>query len=209
MFARKTHVDIDFHLLSIGNREGWKKWELLLPKIIKYIDRPYKEEPSKSALKLLKSSNVSQCQQICCVLLLLNNHLRPTKVTRTFKPSVLFAQEEIISFAETDEQVYEKVKALNAINSRYGIPSIARIVVRGKDLTLLAGIFEVHYNETIYKLDSAAKAIDVLVKLNSVLGLPFSRISGLVWNFICSFVYDLQIPEQYESIIKIKRYLDS
>lgn len=148
-------------------------------------------------------------QQICAVLLLLNNFLRPTKVTRSFKPSILFAQEEIVSFAVTDEQALEKVKELTSIHSSYGISSIARLVVRGQDIKSLTGIFEVYYEGTIYRLDTAAKAIDVLVKFNSVFGLRFSRISRLVWNFICSFIYDIPIQEQYDSINKLKRYLST
>lgn len=130
-------------------------------------------------------------------------------MTRAFKPSILFAQEEIISFAQTDEQAAERVRELNATCASYGISSIARLVARGENIEILTGGFEVHCDGTIYRIDSAANAIDLLVKYNSVFGLKFSRISRLVWNFICSVLYEISIPEQYEAIIELKRYLAS
>lgn len=146
-------------------------------------------------------------EQISAILLLLNNFLRPTKVTKTFKPSILSAQEDIILFADTDEQAAEKLAEVNSTYSQYGFSPIARLLFRGQDIHSLTGVFEVHYKGISYKLDTAARAIDVLVKLNTIFGLEYSRITRLVWNFICTFLYELPVQEQYESINKLRRYM--
>lgn len=141
------------------------------------------------------------------VLILLNNELRPTKVTKKFKPSILAAQEDIILFAETDEEVASKIKELETTYTSYGFRPIPRLVFRGKNLQALRGIYEVRYRDTVYQLDSAVQAIDTLVKFTTVFGLEYSKICRLVWNFICSFIYDIPVAEQYEAINKLKRLL--
>lgn len=128
-------------------------------------------------------------------------------MTKTFKPSILSAQEDIILFAVTDEQALERLELANSSYAKYGFSSVARLLFRGESVKSLSGVYEVHYNGISYTLDSAARAIDVLVKLHTVFGLEFSRISKLVWNFICSYLYEMPVPEQYESINKLKRYL--
>lgn len=155
----------------------------------------------------LKLTHIVLGEQISAILLLLNNFLRPTKVTKNFKPSILSAQEDIILFADTDEQALEKIDELNSTYTQFGFSPIARLLFRGQNIRSLTGVFEVYYKGVTYKLDTAARAIDVLVKLNTIFGLEYSRISRLVWNFICIFVYELPVQEQYESINKLRRYL--
>lgn len=204
------------------------KWDAFLPKIVDYLDQPFKDELSKDLLRFIKSpaadkSNLEVFLRnienlivflyyildsiISAVLILLNNVLKPTKVTRTYKPSILSAQEDIIFFAETDNQVVEKITEFNSTYASLGFSTIPKLVFRGKDITSLVGVYEVHYKGIVYKLDTAARAIDVLVKLSTIFGLEYSKICRLVWNFICSYVYDLAVPEQYESINKLKRFL--
>lgn len=133
--------------------------------------------------------------------------MKPTKVTRTYKPSILSAQEDIVFFAETDDQVVQKINDCNSFYESLGLSTVPKLVFRGKDITSLNGEFEVHYKALVYKLDTAERAIDVLVKLNTIFGLEYSKICRLVWNFIRSYVYGLAVPEQYDSIIKLKRFL--
>lgn len=200
-------VDIDFKLLKLGNKNGMNKWDAFLPKIVDYLDQPFKNELSKDLLRFIKSPAADKNSIISAVLILLNNVLKPTKVTRTYKPSILSAQEDIIFFAETDNQVVEKITEFNSTYASLGFSTIPKLVFRGKDITSLVGVYEVHYKGIVYKLDTAARAIDVLVKLSTIFGLEYSKICRLVWNFICSYVYDLAVPEQYESINKLKRFL--
>ncbi|XP_062715110.1 uncharacterized protein LOC109622138 [Aedes albopictus] len=83
-----------------GNTEGFgdgiERWKNAFPKLVQYLDRPYKDEFSKSILESLKATDTHINTKNCSILLLLNNILKPTKNTRNFKPSVLVAQEEVI-----------------------------------------------------------------------------------------------------------------
>ncbi|XP_065084640.1 uncharacterized protein LOC135706888 [Ochlerotatus camptorhynchus] len=200
-------IDIDFKLLKLGNDKGINKWDQFLPKIIEYLDKPYKDELSINLLGFIKTPGADKNSIISAVLILLNNVLKPTKVTKTFKPSILSAQEDIIFFAETNGQAVQKINDFNSSYESLGFYTIPKLVFRGKDITSLSGGYEVHYKSIVYKLETAERAIDVLVKLSTIFGLEYSRICRLVWNFICSYVYDLVVPEQYESINNLKRFL--
>lgn len=48
-------VDINFKLLKLGNYKGINKWDLFLPKIVEYLDKPYKDELSTNLLRFIKS----------------------------------------------------------------------------------------------------------------------------------------------------------
>ncbi|XP_062565876.1 uncharacterized protein LOC134228112 [Armigeres subalbatus] len=200
-------VEIDFKLLKLGEDNCINKWNHLLPKIIRYLDQPFKDDVSVTLLNLIKSPDTNKDSTISAVLILLNNVLKPTKVTKTYKPSILSAQEDIIFFAESDHQVVQKINDFNATYESLGFQSVPKLVFRGKDVTSLSGRYEVHYKSIVYTLDTAERAIDVLVKLSSVFGLEYSRICRLVWYFICSFIYNIAVPEQYECINKLKRFL--
>lgn len=141
------------------------------------------------------------------MLILLNNFLLPTKVSKTFKPTVLAAQEDVIFFASSDAEASQKVKDFNVASYKLGLKPTPKLVFKGKDLKSLTGAFEVHYQHIVYRLDSAIAAVDVLVKFNTIFGLEYSRISRLIWNFICSFIYKLPVPEEYASINSLKRFL--
>lgn len=144
---------------------------------------------------------------ICGVLLLLNNELRPTKVTKKFKPSILAAQEDIILFAETDEQAACKINEFETTYASYGFQPVPKLVFKGKSFKELTGSYEVRYKHINYQQDSAAGAIVIFVKIVAVFGLEVSKICRQVWNFICSIIYEIPVAEQYESINKIKRLL--
>lgn len=145
--------------------------------------------------------------KICAVFILLNNHLLPTKVTKTFKPTVLSAQEDVIFFASSDAEATQKVSDNNAALCKLGLKPTPKLVFRGKDFKTLTGVFEVHYQNIVYRLESAVRAVDVLIKFSTVFGLEYSRISRLVWNFVCTFIYKLPVPEEYPSINSLKRFL--
>lgn len=207
MFLVASWVDIDFQLLGIGNGDGISKWNTILPALVTHLSRSYKDELSKTVTEHLNSPDLSQDSAICGVLILLNNELKPTKVTKKFKPSILAGQEDMIIFAETDDAVASKIKEFESTYTSLGFQVIPKLVFRGKNFHTLNGIYEVHYEGVVYQLDSAARAIDALVKITTVFGLQYSRISRLVWNFICSFIYEIPVAEQYDSVNTIKRLL--
>ncbi|KXJ71642.1 hypothetical protein RP20_CCG020066 [Aedes albopictus] len=200
-------IEMDFRQLAIGDSEGLRKWSFILPTLVAHLSRPYQDDLSKAIAEHLNSSSPTQDSVICGVLMLLNHELQPTKVMRNFKPSVRTAQQDVILFGITDEQVKAKLIEREAMYALYDIPIGPVLVFRGNDFRTLTGSYEVHYEGIVYRFDSAVRAIDVLVKFSTVFGLEYSKICRRVWLFICSFIYDLPVAEQYESIIKLKRLL--
>lgn len=53
-FLFSSKIDVDFRLMY-GIDDGVKKWNLAFPKLVKYLDRPYKDDFSKKILECLKS----------------------------------------------------------------------------------------------------------------------------------------------------------
>lgn len=137
------------------------------------------------------------------MLLLLNNILRPTKVTRTFKPTISFAQEEIIIFAETENDIRSKIETAYSMYATWNAPPIPKLVFIGKSTSTLTGSYYVVYKDLSYNAESVARAIDILVKMTLTFGLEFSRVTRLVWNFICSFIYEIPNQARYASVINL------
>ncbi|EAT34309.1 AAEL013428-PA [Aedes aegypti] len=202
-------VDKDFDLLAKGDKNGSRTWDLCLEKLIRFVKRPYKDTFSSDIVEQLVSSELDQNSKVCAILILLNNILLPTKVTKTFKPTILSAQEDVIFFAASDAEAIQKVNEYNETVCKLGLKPSPKLVFRGESFKTLTGVFEVHYQNIVYRLDSAVRAIDVLIKFSTVFGLEHSRISRLVWNFVSSYMYKLPVPEEYGSIIKLKRYLSA
>lgn len=145
----------------------------------------------------------------CSALLLLNNVLKPTKVTRKFKPSILAAQEEIILFAASDQLAAGVFTKFNEDYSKYGFQPVPKLIFIGEGVDSLGGEFQVRFQNFSYRFNSASRAIDVLVKFCAVFGQEHSRISRLVWLFISGFFYNIPVQEQYECINNLKAYLSS
>lgn len=51
---------MDFRRLAIGNSDGIDKWNLILPKLVTYLSRPYKDDLSKAVAEHLNSTERSQ-----------------------------------------------------------------------------------------------------------------------------------------------------
>ncbi|XP_021711615.1 uncharacterized protein LOC5566000 [Aedes aegypti] len=201
-------IEIDFKQLAVGDHEGLRKWSSILPSLVAHLSRSYQDDHSKAIAEHLSSNELDQDSMICGVLMLLNHELLPTKVRKNFKPSVLTAQQDVILIAETDDQVKAKLAEYETMYASYELPIVPKLVFRGKNIRELTGPYEVHYKGVVYRLDSASRAVDVLVKFSTVFGLEYSRICRLIWIFICSFIYDLPTAEHYESINKLKRLLE-
>ncbi|XP_058832953.1 uncharacterized protein LOC131690894 isoform X2 [Topomyia yanbarensis] len=112
-----------------GNADGVKKWNEVFPKLVQYLDRPYKDDISRDA-------------KHCSILLLLNKVLKPTKVTRNFKPSVLVAQEEVILFAASDESAAKVLEKFTDDYKKYGFQPVPKLVFIGKNVNSLGGEFQ-------------------------------------------------------------------
>ncbi|XP_058833277.1 uncharacterized protein LOC131691095 [Topomyia yanbarensis] len=158
-------IDIDFHLLYGINDEGIKMWDTSLSDIIQCFNIIHKDEHSEKMAKYLRSADISEDSQISTLLLLLNSILRPTKVKKDFKPTILFAQEDTIIFVESDSDSRSKVDAVYSVYETWSAPSIVKLVFLAPNTLTLSGRYYVVYKHLIYQVDSVARAIDVLVKM--------------------------------------------
>ncbi|XP_062554068.1 uncharacterized protein LOC134219364 isoform X2 [Armigeres subalbatus] len=138
-------IDIDFRLMY-GVTDGVKKWNNVLPKLVQYVDRPYKDDISKGILECLKAADTDINSKHCSILMLLNNVLKPTKVTRIFKPSVLAAQEEVILFAATDDLASATLDKFIDEYTKHGFQPVPKLIAIGENLTTLEGEFQ--FNST-------------------------------------------------------------
>lgn len=137
------------------------------------------------------------------MIILLNNLLPPSKVKKDFKPTVLFAQEDTFLFVDSEENVPIKVDEVNSKYEELGIPPCVRLIFVGSSAATLEGKYYVVYKELIYSLDSVARAVDVFIKTTLVFGVEFSRITRLVWNFICSYLYGVPGLAKYSQVLKL------
>lgn len=145
----------------------------------------------------------------CALLLGLNTILPPIPAGSRFKPTICVAQEDTIIFAECLEDAYNKVQNTYQNYADRNLPEVPKLVVLGNDLNDIRGRFLVHFKDFNYELTSAARAIDVIIKTTAVLGLPFSKVSKLLWHFLSSEVYGIPERESYASINKLRNYLRS
>lgn len=106
-------------------------------------------------------------------------------------------------------EVREKVESLYVAYAEQGFPVVPKLVFLGSGPENFTGSFYVCYKDIQYEFESAARALDVLIKVTAVFGLPFSKLSRLVWQFISDTIYGLVQKESYSAIIKVNRYLQT
>lgn len=145
----------------------------------------------------------------CALLLGLNTVLPPIPVGSRFKPTICVAQEDTIIFAECQVEADNKVQNKYHDYADQNLTEVPKLVILGNDVSNMSGRFLVYFKDFNYELTSAARAIDVILKTTMVLGLPFSKVSKLVWHFLCSEVYGIPERESYASINKLRNYLRS
>lgn len=145
----------------------------------------------------------------CALLLGLNTVLPPIPAGSRFKPTICVAQEDTIIFAKCEDDAHEKVQTLYCDYADRNIPKVPKLVILGSDINTISGRFLVYFQDFHYELPSAARAIDVVIKATAVFGLPFSKVSKLVWHFLSSDVYEIPERESYASINKLRNNLPS
>lgn len=145
--------------------------------------------------------------KICAFLLALNTVLPPIAAGYRYKPTVSVAQEDTIVFARSVEDAHSKVQTIYSAYAERSLPVIPKLVVLGDNLNNLLGRFFVYYGDIHYELPSAARATDVIIKFTAVLGLPYSKLSKLVWYSIGDIVYNIDHRERYASCVKFRNYM--
>lgn len=133
--------------------------------------------------------------------------LPPIAAASRYKPTICVAQEDTIIFADTLANAKRKVEAIYACYEERNLPIVPKLMAIGTGVSHIDGPFYVYFNDICYELNTAARATDVLLKLTSVLGLPFSKVSKLVWHFVSSYVYSIQQRETYAAIERLTKFL--
>ncbi|XP_062563830.1 uncharacterized protein LOC134226806 [Armigeres subalbatus] len=119
------------------------------------------------------------------------------------------AQHDTILFVESIEEITAKVQETYASYAERKIAVVPKLVVLGTGIDNIEGRFFVCFSDVCYELPSIARATDVLIKLSVVFGLPYSKVSKLIWHFIANSAYGIERPESYVTIIRLKAYLEA
>lgn len=130
-------------------------------------------------------------------------------VASRFKPTILVGQEDTLIFVDAKEQAQSKLQETYRSYTELDLPIVPKLVAVGRNLDTLQGVFIVWYGDLSYEFQSASRAVDVLIKLTAILGLPFSKISKLVWHFLSGYFYGIKQRESYASINKLQAYLET
>lgn len=135
--------------------------------------------------------------------------LPPISAGARFKPTICVAQDDTLIFAESVDDASSKVQQTYLTYAERKLPVVPKLVALGKDINSIQGRFFVFFKDFYYELPTAARATDVIIKFTAVFGLPFSKVSKLVWHFLSSEAYGLAERESYDSVNKLKNYLHS
>lgn len=141
------------------------------------------------------------------MLLGLHTVLPPIAAGSRYKPTICVAQEDTVIFAETLADAIDKVETIYSSYEERNLPLVPKLIAIGTGVSHIDGPFYVYYKDICYGLSTAARATDVLLKLTSVFGLPFSRISKLMWHFVSSYAYSVHQRESYAAINRLTKFL--
>ncbi|XP_058443678.1 uncharacterized protein LOC131425641 [Malaya genurostris] len=201
-------IDIDFQKSFPESKNGLMQLPYLIPRIAAYISKKACDPSAVYLLERLTDDDANNDKKICALLLALNTVLSPISVASRFEPTILVGQEDTLIFVGSKEQAQLKIQEIYQSYAELNIPIVPKLFAVGESLDNLQGTFIVGYDDLCYEFPSILRAVDVLIKLTAVLGLPFSKISKLVWHFLSSYIYGLKQRETYASIIKLKTYLE-
>lgn len=139
----------------------------------------------------------------------LSTVLIPVKASQGFKPTVAIAQADTFLLASNKELGYTELKNTLDVYEKQKIPVPPKLLVIGESLDEASGLCFVVYKTIEYQLPTISRGIDVLMKLQIILGLPASRLSKLAWIFIEQFIYNTQPVGGYLSVNKLVKYLQN
>lgn len=148
--------------------------------------------------------------RLLLLLHVLNTILIPVKASQGFKPTVSIAQSDTFLLTSSIEAGRIELQKTLDVYEKLKIPVVPKLIVIGESVHTASGVCFVVYKSIQYELSTIVKGVDVLMKLQIVLGLPVSRLSKLVWIFIEKYIYDSE-PSQgaYLAVTKLIDYLRS
>ncbi|KAL9702522.1 hypothetical protein quinque_006040 [Culex quinquefasciatus] len=200
-------VDLDFERLFPDKSSGIDRLISICSELRPYIKKKA-VDPSKIRLLQLLDSEDNDTK-VYSLILILNTILPPITAGRKYKPTILGAQDDSILFAANEAEVRETVESLYAAYTAQGFPKVPKLVFLGTGPENFAGKFFVCCEPLQYEVNSAARAVDILIKLTAVFGFTFSKLSRLVWQFLSCTVYGLERKDTYSAITKVNRFLQT
>lgn len=144
--------------------------------------------------------------RICSLLLLLNCILTPQKVSTSFRPTIINGKDDTILFADSDETASDILSNVYSGYRDLHLETVPKLIFFGTPTRLL-GVYRVYFEEVVYNLPSVRRAVDVYIRLCTVLAIKHSKISKLVWIFVARYVYGLVVKERYATVEKFEEYL--
>lgn len=130
--------------------------------------------------------------------------LIPVKAAKGFKPTIATAQSHTYCIVKTKEEALEELNSTEPDGTE-----ILKLIVLGESDVIAYGECIVGFGNTRYVLPNVVRGIDVYVKISRVLGLPTSKISKLIWEFVITFVYGAGKSSSYASVSKLIKFIES
>ncbi|XP_062539150.1 uncharacterized protein LOC134207445 [Armigeres subalbatus] len=153
-----------------------------------------------------------QCKPLCdflqenltddsrdCITTLLIFYIWPSTFMRLpngtkWKPSHREVAESSIIFLKSLIDFETELSRLSNQNRKRGLPDYPVIVVVGEGITSV-GQFFVCFKDIAYKAETFLKAVDITFKIYTAYGITFPPEATGPWQFIASYLYDFEIPD--------------
>lgn len=145
--------------------------------------------------------------RIPAVLLVLSTVLIPVKAASGFKPTIATAQADTVLFETNINQAQENYHQAVVDSEQNGNPIFPKLVVFAEHVSSPNNGCMVVYKHLQYKLNNISRGVDVFHKLTTVLKIPVSKISKLVWIFIGHYFYGIPNKNTYRNIEKLFEFL--
>ncbi|XP_065085549.1 uncharacterized protein LOC135707613 [Ochlerotatus camptorhynchus] len=208
LFVKEGKLDIDYRLLAFGDSNKIvKNWVACFECISKFAQIQAKDPSAKDLIRAIDDLSLSADSRLLNVLLVLNTVLLPVKASKGFKPTVATAQSDTFVVAPNREEALIAVQKLYDVYDKQEFPLCPKLAIIGENSCKIQGGCMVVYKSLVYDFSSVARAIDVIIKLHLVLGLPFSKTSKLVWVFIEKYLYGIETDRGYLCINKLISYI--
>lgn len=134
-----------------------------------------------------------------CITTLLIFYIWPSTFTRLpngikWKPSLREVCDSTIIFLNSLTDYETELSRLCQQNRKRGLPDYPVIVVVGEGITI-ANQFIVCFKDISYKAETFLKALDITFKIYKAYGISFPLEAIGPWQFIASYLYDFDIPD--------------
>lgn len=131
--------------------------------------------------------------------------MKPCKINKNARPAILTAQEDILMFAANVQSGVDSIRKLFESYATQNIPPHPKVIALGSSYRDMSGEFYVVFDRLLYKTNSVARAVDIVIKMCNVMNIPFSKVTKLIWYTVEETLYNIRAPAQYKEIEIIKK----